>query len=508
MSQEEEYEEDFAAKYDGVFAGEADGDDDESEGDEEDYGDEFEGAEPAMPDPRAEDGSMGSGRPGAADDGSMGSGRPGAAVGRDRGGEAPTDAYGRPMSRQSPPGTRDGGFDPEASRLNRQLRRQLEAFQDDNEQLREQLDALQRKEADRRAARVARHEFSTTQLQDEIYDLSTKIVGEGEKNRLLAETLTKVTAERDTLVADAESTKKYLVGRISRGEKTADAYKNVTTLQLVELRERSMELEGRQSKTIISKRSVASEEPSEAPPASSEPTPEGNEAVAAAIKRLEGEIAKLRGKLRHSEDEKTSLRAELRGALAAGDDVRALKHKATELLARGKAEKDQRQKAEAEAKLTGKKVAALSDHVEKLMVHLKHEVGAKAQVTDQLRRAEKDLDTAKLRSRTLARRNNAREKFVLELKEGSKILEDQLKLMDRRYLELRAKLDWTRQHAETQVKRAKKAASTLRAKWALATNSSQGLLDEVQLPAPGTLTQQSHFPPETIDTGTKKSVHF
>ena len=100
--------------------------------------------------------------------------------------------------------------------------------------------------------------------------------------------------------------------------------------------------------------------------------------------------------MRHSEDEKTPLRAELRGALAAGDDVRALKHKATELLARGKAEKDQRQKAEAEAKLTGKKVAALSDHVEKLMVHLKHEVGAKAQVTDQLRRAEKDLDTAKL----------------------------------------------------------------------------------------------------------------
>ena len=57
MSQDEEYDEDFAAKYDGVFAGEADGDDDdESEGDDEDYGDEFEGAEPAMPDPRAEDG--------------------------------------------------------------------------------------------------------------------------------------------------------------------------------------------------------------------------------------------------------------------------------------------------------------------------------------------------------------------------------------------------------------------------------------------------------------------
>ena len=502
----EPYEEDFAAKYDGVFAGDPNADD-ESQGDEEDYGDEFEGAEPAVPDPRADDGSMGGGSSRGGE-----RSRPGQAVGRDRGntaGEAPPDAYGRPMSRQSPPGTRDGGFDDDA-RMTRQLRRQLEAFQEENEELRAQLERVASKEADRKAARVARHDFSTVQLQDEIYDLSSKVVGEGEKNRLLGETLSKVTEARDALIADAEATKKYLVGRVTKGEKTADAYKNVTTLQLVELRERSLKLEGRQAK-FASKKSVVAEEPTEEATEATV-TPEGNEAVAAAIKNLEGEIAKLRGKLRHSDDEKTSLRAELRGALASQDDVRALKHKATELLARGKAEKDARQRAEGDAKLTGKKVAALSDHVEKLMVHLKHEVGAKAQVTDALRRAEKDLDTNKLRSRTLARRNNAREKFVLELKEGSKILEDQLKLMDRRYLELRAKLDWTRQHAETQVKRAKKAASTLRAKWALATNSSQGLLDEVQLPQPGAM-QQSHFAPdtrnpETIDTGTKKSVHF
>ena len=331
-------------------------------------------------------------------------------------------------------------------------------------------------------------------------------MGEGEKNRLLAETLTKVTAERDTQWR-TPSRPKVPVGRISRGEKTADAYKNVTTLQLVELRERSMELEGRQSKTIISKRSVASEEPSEAPPAPSEPTPEGNEAVAAAIKRLEGEIAKLRGKLRHSEDEKTSLRAELRGALAAGDDVRALKHKATELLARGKAEKDQRQKAEAEAKRRARRSRRLSDHVEKLMVHLKHEVGAKAQVTDQLRRAEKDLDTAKLRSRTLARRNNAREKFVLELKEGSKILEDQLKLMDRRYLELRAKLDWTRQHAETQVQRREEGGLHL--------TSEVGAGHELvprgwtrSAARAGHAHAAEPLPTRDDGHGTKKSVHF
>ena len=88
----------------------------------------------------------------------------------------------------------------------------------------------------------------------------------------------------------------------------------------------------------------------------------------------------------------------------------------------------------------------------------------------------------RLRNATLIKRNNVREKFMLELKEGSKILEDQLRLMDRRYLELRAKLDWTRHHADRQVKKAKAAASTLRAKWALATNSQQGLLDNVPLP--------------------------
>ena len=53
------------------------------------------------------------------------------------------------------------------------------------------------------------------------------------------------------------------------------------------------------------------------------------------------------------------------------------------------------------------------------------------------------------------------------------------------------KLDWTRHHADRQVKKAKAAASTLRAKWALATNSQQGLLDNV--PLPDTLKSESQL---------------
>ena len=352
---------------------------------------------------------------------------------------------------------------------------------------------------------MARHELSLAQLHDEVYELSSKLVAEGEKNKNLSLKLIAVRDDRDRLKADGDDAKSALVEKITKGATkrkgdSADhlsAYKHVTVVQLVEMRERAMEQELRGRSQLLGAGGAARREKNratvrrggDAPPdgatAAEGPAP-GDPGVAAAVKQLEEEIAKLRGRLRHSDDEKSSLRQELRAALSAGDDVRALKHKATELLGRGKMEKDLRAKAEGELKLGSRKIAALSDHVEKLMVHLKHEVGAKAQVTDQLKRAEREVENMRLRNATLIKRNNVREKFMLELKEGSKILEDQLRLMDRRYLELRAKLDWTRHHADRQVKKAKAAASTLRAKWALATNSQQGLLDNV--PLPDTLT--------------------
>ena len=58
--------------------------------------------------------------------------------------------------------------------------------------------------------------------------------------------------------------------------------------------------------------------------------------------------------------------------------------------------------------------------------------------------------------------------MIKELKEGSRILEDQLRMMDDKYIEMRGKLDWTRSHSKQQVQRIQKEANTLRAKWALA----------------------------------------
>ncbi|RYH24381.1 hypothetical protein EON65_16800 [archaeon] len=64
--------------------------------------------------------------------------------------------------------------------------------------------------------------------------------------------------------------------------------------------------------------------------------------------------------------------------------------------------------------------------------------------------------------------------------EGSKVLEDQLHLMDEKYLELRSKLDLTRDHLHKQIDKVKKECTELRKKYTVATGG--GLLDKIQMP--------------------------
>lgn len=66
-----------------------------------------------------------------------------------------------------------------------------------------------------------------------------------------------------------------------------------------------------------------------------------------------------------------------------------------------------------------------------------------------------------------------------EVSEGSKVLEDQLRLMDEKYLELRTKLDITRDHLGKKIRAAKKECSELRTKYAFAMNGAS--LDKVKV---------------------------
>jgi hypothetical protein len=47
------------------------------------------------------------------------------------------------------------------------------------------------------------------------------------------------------------------------------------------------------------------------------------------------------------------------------------------------------------------------------------------------------------------------------------VLEDQLRLMDERYIDLRGKLDWTKANGEKQVAKILARTSTLEQKWAM-----------------------------------------
>lgn len=58
-------------------------------------------------------------------------------------------------------------------------------------------------------------------------------------------------------------------------------------------------------------------------------------------------------------------------------------------------------------------------------------------------------------------------------------MEDQLRLMDEKYLELRTKLDWQREHSRKEIAKHKKVAQTLRSKFALMGGTV--LLDEVPI---------------------------
>ena len=177
-----------------------------------------------------------------------------------------------------------------------------------------------------------------------------------------------------------------------------------------------------------------------------------------------------------------SLEEELHTALLAAEDIRLLKGKLMGLVDRARIDKERLLKAESECAFAKKKMEMLRDHLEKLMTHLKHEAAAKVRAQEQLRIKERELYKVEENARIIQRKSSAKDRLVLELREGSKILEDQLRLMDEKYLELRVKLDWARENGEKKVKQAQQKAKELRIKFTMLSGGSKSL-DTMQLPS-------------------------
>ena len=175
------------------------------------------------------------------------------------------------------------------------------------------------------------------------------------------------------------------------------------------------------------------------------------------------------------------LEKELRAAQYAVENVKTLKSKCVAYNERIRVEKETRYRCEDDIKTLQKKVEMLSTHMEKLVLHLKHEGAHKMRLAEQCRVAERQALATQEKCDLVARKSAAKDRLILELREGSKVLEDQLRLMDEKYLELRTKLDYARELGAKRIKKAEKAAADLRVRFIMAGNTST-VLDALPLP--------------------------
>lgn len=177
------------------------------------------------------------------------------------------------------------------------------------------------------------------------------------------------------------------------------------------------------------------------------------------------------------------LEHEVRLQASSTNDVQSLRAKVIHMNERIRIEKEYKYRAEGEVQNCNKKIEMLSGHMEKMIIHLKHEGAHKLRLAEQLRVSERENAVLNEKCDLISRKSAAKDRLILELREGSKVLEDQLRLMDEKYMELRTKLDYARELGVKKIKKAEKVASDLRIKFAMSNGSA--ILDAIPLPAEG-----------------------
>jgi hypothetical protein len=99
------------------------------------------------------------------------------------------------------------------------------------------------------------------------------------------------------------------------------------------------------------------------------------------------------------------------------------------------------------------KVNALSEHIENLLLHLKQAVITKAKALSERSKFQKEIEMQTQHNAIMEKRNSRKDQAINDLKEGGKVMEDQLTLMDEKYMALRMKLDWSKTQMEKVVRK-------------------------------------------------------
>lgn len=151
-------------------------------------------------------------------------------------------------------------------------------------------------------------------------------------------------------------------------------------------------------------------------------------------------------------------------------DVDRLNKKIVHMVERSRYERDIRGKAESRVCITEKKVEVLSDHIERLMAYLKSEATAKVRLVKSRIRLQREVELLRKRDEVLTKKINCKDRYIEDMKGSVKVLEDQLRLMDEKYMELRLKLDWSRAYTEKVVKKRDEEIQQLQDQLTLARN--------------------------------------
>lgn len=329
---------------------------------------------------------------------------------------------------------------------------------------------------------------SLRDLQQQIFEKSEELVRQGEKNLALAEKHEKVKSQWQELRAEVKDVRLTLLRGVAGADVDDTLYQHVKLEELIRLRIKALEhewlLTGSPSGSASAVDSGSLDEAQGEETASEDATSMkaksthlANVGVFSAmdglgsIGRLERELRLCRSRNKRLQEQTEFLERELQTAINGLGEFQALKEKAVEMVSRERVEKELRQKAEANYKEAAEKIVALSEHIEKLMVHLKHEAAAKTKAMDAQRRIEKEFTECRDKSAALQKKNASKDQQIQELEQGAKILEDQLRLMDEKFIDMRNKLDWTRATSQKEVKKLNNELTSLRMKWQMASDA-------------------------------------
>jgi len=269
-------------------------------------------------------------------------------------------------------------------------------------------------------------------LRQKFVATSSKLVKEAEKNVSLGLRFEKQSEELSRVRAEVKVFREQLLQGINGGSANVEDYKNVPLSELLRLLKQEPHAEN--GSLPSSKRTSRTASSSSSPVVDG--TPKQLERHLIAEKKrsrlLEKRVAELQSKLDDT------------GTGAGGGDIDLLKAKVLKLGEKCRIERELKARSAKELTVSLEKSQALSDHIEKLMLHLKQEANAKVKALKQLSLSNREVELLQSRTVAMTKRNGRKDQVIADLKEEALMLERELRKMEDKYNELRLKVDWTR----------------------------------------------------------------